>query len=373
MSRTMRGVALCVLALCALPLAAAEEGGLSYDGNLKYRSPDGEFELDFVNRFQARAASEENDIGDSGQTFDVNRYRILLDGRAWGDWLFRLQTDLATGSLADDEGESELLLDAYVQYARLPLAQLWVGQGKVGFGRQELIDSGYLQFVDRSIASERFAHGRDVGMALVGENPERTYGYSVGLYKGNGINQRSDADKDYLAAGRLAITPLGEMKMIESDPGWREHPEPRLAVGVAVMTNKEGEGSFEEERTNTGNLEFAFRVHGLSLQAEFFTESRDALLGGPGDEVDTDGWYAQAGYIWPLGQTVMLEVAGRYAEILRDAVDADVSEAGAAVGLYLRGHRAKVQADYREFDFEGIPFGEQVDTNITRVQLQLIY
>ncbi len=374
MARSKYVIGLALLAAGGLPLVAVgEPAGWSYDGNLKYRSPDERFALDLVNRVQTRMTLDDPDIGDSGQSFEVNRYRLLFQGRAFQHWEFVLQSDLATGSLSDDEDESNLLLDAYLKFAKKRLAQLWIGQGKVAFGRQLIIDSGNLQFVDRSIATERFAHGRDVGVALVGENENRTYSYSVGLYNGNGINEAADENGDFLAAARLAVTPLGPMEPLESDPDWTTRPEPRLALGVAVMTNQMGEGSFEEERINSGALEFAFRVRGFTLAGEFFTESRDPLIGPPGDESDTDGWYAQTGYAFPVSELGVLEVAGLYAEILRDVADADRSEAGIAVNFYFRGHRGKVQADYRALDFEGIPFGESIDTHEGRVQVQLIF
>jgi phosphate-selective porin len=363
-----------ILLAGAMPLLAADDDhGWSYDGNLKYRSGDERFQLDFINKVQARLTVDNPDLGESGQSFELERYRVLFDGTVFSHWDFRLQWDLAKGSLADEEEESQLLLDAHVTFAKKRLAQLWVGQGKVGFTRQALIDVDKLQFIDRSIATRRFAHQRDVGVALVGENQDRTYAYSVGVYNGNGINQSTDENEDYMAAGRLVVTPLGPLELVETDPDWAARPGPRLAVGVSVMTNNMGEGTFEEERINRGGLQLAFRARGFSMSGEFFTESRDTLTGEPQDEADTDGWYAQAGYAFPLTELGMFEVAGRYSEILRDVSDADDTEAGIALNYYFRGHRGKVQFDYRALDFEGIQFGDRVDTEEARLQLQMAF
>jgi phosphate-selective porin len=353
------------------PLVAGDDGW-SYDGHLSFESR--HFELNVINRLQGRLTVDDPDIGESGQSFDLNRYRLVFEGKAFDNWEFRLESDLASGSLSDDEADSELLLDAHVKFVKKNVAQLWAGQGKVAFGRQALIDSGHLQFVDRSIATERFAHGRDVGIAFVGENRNETYAYSVGLYNGNGINKAADENKDYLATARLVMMPLGSMPLTESDPDWSTRPEARLAVGVAVRTNNTGEGSFEEERINAGALEFAFRVRGLSLQAEFFTESNDPLISDPGEESDTDGWYAQAGYMFPLTERGRLEIAGRYSEILRDVANSDETEKGVAVGWYFRGQRHKIQADFRVLEFENpIQFGDNIDTDEGRVQLQIMF
>jgi hypothetical protein len=376
MARSTCWVVLGIALASALPLVADDENGSgwSYDENLRYRSEDGNFELDLVNRVQGRLSADNPEIGDSGRAFELNRYRLMFTGRAFQDWKFLLQSDLATGSRSDDETDSNLLLDASVTFARKRLAQVWVGQGKVGFGRQFLIDSGNLQFVDRSIVTERFVPGRDVGVALIGENEAGTYGYSVGLYNGNGINEAPDeSSADFLSVARLVVMPLGPMPEVETDPGWRSRPEPRLSIGVAGVTTTIGDGSFEEERINTGSLEFAFRVRGFTMVGEFFTESRNTLTGPPAVEEDTDGWYAQAGYAFPVGKGAMFEIAGRYAEILLDAADSDETETGGALGFYLRGHRQKIQVDYRALRFEGIPFGDRIDTNEGRIQLQLVF
>ena len=110
-----------------------------------------------------------------------------------------------------------------------------------------------------------------------------------------------------------------------------------------------------------------------ALAAEFFTQSEDERTSPAGDESDTDGWYAQAGYAFPITEQAVLEFAGRYSEILFDVADADLTETGAAVSLYLNGHGSKLQFDYRVLEFEGIPFGSNIDTDEARLQLQLVF
>ena len=178
------------------------------------------------------------------------------------------------------------------------------------------------------------------------------------------------------------MTPLGSVgslttsdvsEMVESNPDWPEDPGPKLYVGVAAMTNQVGEGSFEEERINTGAFAMAFRVRGLALMGEFFTESRDILLGLPAAETDTDGWYFQGGYAFPVSELSMLEIAGRYSEILRETADDDETEVGVALTLFIRGQRNKILAEYRRLEFEGIPLGSRIDNDIFRILYQLIF
>ena len=120
----------------SLAFGAERGGGWTYDGNLGFESEDGRFGIDITNLVQSRLTVENPETGDSGQSFDVSHMRVKLDGQAFGTWRFGIETDLATGSLSDDQNDSELLLDAWVKFVRKKIAQLWIGQGKVAFGRQ---------------------------------------------------------------------------------------------------------------------------------------------------------------------------------------------------------------------------------------------
>jgi phosphate-selective porin len=351
---------------CAVPARA--EQGWDYNGGIEFRTGDDSFHLMIRNIAQLRYAHVSPDPGDSKGSFDIARYKVRLLGQVLGDWRFRVQADLAGGS----ERSQDLLEDVILQYSRKEIAQLWAGQGKVFFGRQELIDSDRLQFVDRSIASERFAHGRDVGVALVGDNANRTYSYQIGVYNGSGINKDEGDNIDYAASARLVVTPFGEFTLQESDPERLESS--KLAVGVSVFTNTIGTEGFEETRVSRGGLEVAYRIGGFSVFAEFFTESEDALLnfeGGESDEEDTDGFYLQGGYLFRRG----FEVAARYSEVLLDLPGQDVTESGVAFNYYFRpSHNYKVQTDLRRLSFENITGVEEtIDADVFRLQLQMAF
>jgi len=357
-----------------LPILAGDDtGGWTYDGGIKYESSDQRFQLNITNRVQLLFTAVDPEVGESGQSFDVNRYRLTFDGRLFEHWEYRLETDLATGSESEAQPDSELLHDAYFQFTRKRLAQLWLGQGKVGFSRQQLIDSGKLQFVRRSIATDRFAHGRDVGIALLGENEAETYHYSVGIYNGNGINRDVNDNQNYLVVSRLVVTPLGPLDLAESDPEWTKHPEPALALGVSAMTNNRGL-DFEDERINTGAFLFAFRVRGFTITGEFFTESERKLGNMAGEETDTDGWYIQTGYMFPSTELGMFELAARYSEVLPEVPDKDEIEMAIVLGYYIRGHRTKVQLEYSDFDvLPNNQFGPTEDNREIRLQTQFIF
>ncbi len=371
-----------MLALLPTGAPATAAAGWEYgDEGLAYESSDGDFTLEVGNRAQVRFVWEDPRPGDSKGSFDIARYKLRIRGTMFRNWEYLLQSDLAAGS----ESGGRLLEDAVFMYVADHRAQLWVGQGKTVFGRQQLTSTGDQQFVDRSIATTRFAHGRDVGIAVTGHNMNRTYEYAAGLYNGNGINKDEGDNIDYMGALRLVFTPYGEFPLAETD--LERSRQSRLAIGVSAMFNTTGTEGFEEERVTRGGLELAYRKGGFGVVGEFFTESADTVLGDPPlDETDTDGWYGQLGYLWSNG----VEIAGRYSELLLDVEQRDETEAGVAFGYHfvlrrraadtriLRGN--KLQVDYRRLEFEFMPLQpgdpvpeEFIDRDELRVQLQLVF
>ena len=141
------------------------------------------------------------------------------------------------------------------------------------------------------------------------------------------------------------------------------------------MTNNKGQ--IEDERINTGALQFAFRVRGFTVSAEFFTQSERTLSDPVGVETDSDGWYLQSGYLFPISEMGMLEVAARYSEVLLDVANEDETEIAVVLGFFFRGHGSKVQLELRDLEFEadtlGVQVAPRIDTQEARVQVQFIF
>ena len=65
------------------------------------------------------------------------------------------------------------------------------GQFKVPFGRQEMTSSGNQQFVDRSLVSDEYERGRDIGVSVQGAVWNNKIEYRVGMFNGNGLTGRA--------------------------------------------------------------------------------------------------------------------------------------------------------------------------------------
>jgi phosphate-selective porin len=387
------GVLLSAL-LLSVPAALAEEQGetektdrFSYDKGLKFESGDGRFGFTINNRAQIRFTEEQPDEGESESAFRIRRYKFKIEGFAFRHWKFKLQTNFASGSV---RGNNDALLeDVEFQYSKHRLLQPWLGQGKAFFGRQELTSSGNLQFVDRSIASERFAAKRHIGVGLVGLDQDSRFEYNLGVYNGEGINRVDNPGDGLLAVGRAVWTPLGKVGLAESAFDYPESS--RLAVGASAYSNK-----LEATTTNElvvvtdpgtglptgevdtvtvqllpqrdvvrGGVELAYKLRGFNAVAEWYTESQET--DGAAD-ADTDGGYAQVAYLFPGRR---FEVAGRYSVISPDVSgpSADLTEEGVAVSYYLLEHLYKIQGDYRRLGNDAT----DADTDEFRLQFQFVF
>ncbi|MDX1999551.1 MAG: porin [Thermoanaerobaculia bacterium] len=352
------------------------------DGKLGFKFKAGEVSLS--NRVQARFTEVDPPTGDSIGSFRLRRAKTTIEGKLYDHWKFKLQanwvggnvveaasltTSGTTNTLSTTVGRGAVLEDAEIFYAKNPMATIWVGQGKSFFGRQELTSSGRQQFVDRSIASDRFAGLRQQGVGLMGVNASKTFEYNLGIYNGNGINRAANDNKDFLYIGRAVWTPLGEVKLEESS---LDYPTTaKFALGLSALQNTTGTGTSETDVSRTG-AEVVFKLKGLNAIGEYYQETSDPAQAGRPD-VDVDGYYFQVGYLFPNQK---FEIAGRSSGILPDtALSTDQIETGIAFSWYFAKHNHKLQADYREIETDRIVSGRSVSTTASeiRLQLQLIF
>ena len=306
--------------------------------------------LDISNRLQVRFTDENREVEPAGDpdrgSFRIRRMRTKFEGWAYTkDLTYELQFDTAV--------ESNLLQDANVNYDfthGTKLFQLKGGQFKVPFGRQQLTSSGNQQFVDRSIASDRFARGRDIGLQAWGLPAGGKLDWRVGVFNGNGRTVSRNDNDDYQLNARLTWQPFGDVKYSEGDfestdkllfalaGGYESNERPVAAAGTtpAHAVDKEILG-----------VDAVLKWKGLSIFGEWFDASNERT--GTLSDFDDDGYVAQVGY-FVIPQK--FEVAARLSEIDPNASVAnnEQEETGLALGYFFSKHSNKLQADYREIE-----------------------
>ena len=329
-----------------------------------FTSPDEKFQLSLGARLQTRYTFTDNDTSQDSSEIRVRRMKLFLNGYAYSkDLTYKLQVNFAESSTAS------VLEDAWLNYRLMGHneAQLFFGQDKVPFARQELTSSGAQQFVDRSNATDTFKPAREPGLMLHGKIMDGLVNYNAGAFNGAGqtaTRASNGATNHNSFAARVTCNPLGDMPYSEAD---LDHSaKPLVSVGADYYFNtlkKTTAATFET--TNKLNYaanflnpakfnasekvdidlysaDIAFKWLGASLQAEYFLAQADGQVSGATQR--GHGFYAQAGYfVIPKH----LELAGRYSYV---DVDRDVSnnlrtEVSGAVSYYFSKHNLKLQGD----------------------------
>jgi len=324
--------------------------------------------------------------------FDVPRMRVTLSGGAYRPWLrYQFQFDFSRTS---GEGASKIK-DMILEFR--PTGQPYrfqVGQFKAPFGLQQLVSSGRLQFVDRSITDAKFAPGRDMGAMLAGRLAADRVGYEIGAFNGSGESIRQTTAAPFWAA-RVYVQPAGTVALSESavDAGdglvWH--------AGLAVRSGRQVRGRtdpevFENADTQTAfDVELALRTPLVFATSEVFwmNDEQENPIVGP--DITSRGFHVQGGYMVVPGAT---EVGLRYARVAgnTDVDDALVTELLGVVGHYFRAHSLKLQADAGRISYgpnfaqlssrarSGLPSlgtrlvsGESLSDLQVRVQLQLTF
>jgi hypothetical protein len=155
----------------------------------------------------------EDKEGSHSNTFNLRLARFILDGKIGNfDWRAQIQGTNATGP-----GQPTVqLVDLYAEWRKYPEFKVRAGQFKRAFTFENPTNPitqgwrGYADAINKLSAfgdrtGERSSGGRDIGIQLSGDlfpnaNGRRVFHYQVGVYNGEGVNQKDmDNRKDIIA------------------------------------------------------------------------------------------------------------------------------------------------------------------------------
>jgi phosphate-selective porin OprO/OprP len=321
--------------------------------------------------------------GESRGNFRIRRAKFKIDGWFYKQWLLyelQLNWPAVTGSNA-----GALLEDANINVDLTRGNRMFMikfGQYKVPFGQQQLTSSGSQQFVDRSQVSDVYARGRDTGIQLWGRLFGDKVEWRVGGFNGNGLTRTLNDNDKFQWNARVMIQPngvvplaagLGNSGPLFSEADFESTDKPIYAVAVNFEKN-------DFFRTTTGTdlrddvweFDGIFKFKGFSAGGSYFMREREpeaAANGTPGVKFDSDGWYAQAGYL--IGAKRQWEVVARYGTFDPTSLtgDNDQTETRAGLNYYYNRHALKVQADYGRLKNKA----NDQETDEFRIQTQFLF
>ena len=320
----------------------------------------GQFRMTVDDREEFSADTDTAGLGylkDDGTSvaFSIPRLRFYMLGTVFKPWMrYKIEVELANLKTdATTNLNNGRLTDAYVEFAKSPYATLRVGQYKIPFGLQELTSDTRQEFVDRSIASAKFAPARDVGVMLSGLFFDKRLGYQAAAFNGAGQNNPQD-DQALVYAARVVYDPLGEYKLIE---GASEDPQKNiLHFGLAyrfgeVPRGLSSVGVFESPNDESAlGFEAAWKYKRFYALGEYFLQTDSQTNPTVGPDIDANGFTLQFGvFVVPKFQ----ELAVRYASVEPDeaVANATQTEMRLVYGYYWKSHNMKLQADLGEVKY----------------------
>jgi phosphate-selective porin OprO/OprP len=298
--------------------------------------------------------------GDHLGSFRIRRAKFKIDGWFYKQWLlYELQLNWPAASVANPAAFVE---DANINWDLTKGERKFMvkfGQYKVPFGQQQLTSSGSQQFVDRSTVSDTYARGRDAGVQLWGRLLGDKVEWRVGAFNGNGLARTANDNDKFQYNARVLFQPngvvplaagLGNSGPLFSEADFESTDKPIWSVAVNYEKN-------DFFRTTTGTdlrddvweFDGLFKFKGFSATGAYFLREREpepAATGAPGAKFDSNGYFAQAGYL--IGAKRQWEVVARYGSFDPTSLTGgnDQTETRGGLNYYYNRHALKVQADF---------------------------
>ena len=163
--------------------------------------------------------------GNHSNSFNLRLARFILDGKIGDfDWRAQIQGTNATGP-----GQPTVqLVDLYAEWRKYPEFKVRAGQFKRAFTYENPTHPitqgwrGYADVINKLSAfgdrtGERSSGGRDIGIQVAGDlfpnaNGRRVFHYQIGVYNGEGVNQKDmDNRKDII--GGVWVMPIKGLRI----------------------------------------------------------------------------------------------------------------------------------------------------------------
>lgn len=199
---------------------------------------------------------------------------------------------------------------------------------------------------------------------------------------GEGATAADKSGEGLWTSARVHISPEGDWKIDKPQESWAGKEGKGVMVAVDVAQNDKDNTSATESTDVMGyGVDVVFHLDGLSALAEYRVADTETYTSAATTaDFKSEAWRVQAGYAFPMGDTV-LEPAVRVSSYdANDKVDSTApfgtNDSGASgdqweIGLnwYLHEHKNKLQLTYLSWEAED----GNADASIVRAQWQLSF
>ena len=272
-------------------------------------------------------------------SFNLRLVRLALEGRIQQDWFWKAQMQINGNTYDPDKSKTDIrLVDLFAEWQKYKFFMVKAGQFKRPFtfeNPMHPITQGFMSysqpisklagFSDRT--GEHGSNGRDLGLQIQGDFLKNKAGrellhYQIGVFNGEGINQKDKDNKKDIIGG-IWVMPVKGMRI--GAFGW---------TGTRYMNN-------ESVRKNRYAISADYQQNDWTFRAEYVHNQGFAANKDKGDKAD--GWYALC--IAPVIKQKM-HVKARY-DCYRDQKTWDSSKTFYEIGAdYLCNKNVQINVEY---------------------------
>lgn len=272
-------------------------------------------------------------------SFNLRLVRLALEGRIQRDWFWKAQMQINGNTYDPDKSKTDIrLVDLFAEWQKYKFFMVKAGQFKRPFtfeNPMHPITQGFMSysqpisklagFSDRT--GEHGSNGRDLGLQIQGDFLKNKAGrellhYQIGVFNGEGINQKDKDNKKDIIGG-IWVMPVKGMRI--GAFGW---------TGTRYMNN-------ESVRKNRYAISADYQQNDWTFRAEYVHNQGFAANKDKGDKAD--GWYALC--IAPVIKQKM-HVKARY-DCYRDQKTWDSSKTFYEIGAdYLFNKNVQINVEY---------------------------
>ena len=349
--------------------------------------------LEISNRVQVRYTHEFPDDtitlpgtsgpGEDKGSFRIRRAKLKLEGWFWrqNNLTYELQINWPGVNTAGNAGA--LLEDANIAWDPKGRGtfRMLAGQFKVPSFLQQLTSSGNQSFVDRSLSSDQYARGRDIGFAVQGVLFSNKLEYRAGVFNGNGLTQTTNDNASLQTNVRLMWQPNGNQVLVQrawvsgalySEADFESTTVPLYAFGLNYEHNDfHGATTGVDLKSDIVGLDGIFKFKGICATGAYYWRERRPETG---QTFESNGYYFQTGVM--LNRRRTWETAVRYGdrEVNNRLANDNITELRGALSYYYRRHALKFQMDVGQLKTGlGATNSNKRKDNELRMQAQFIF
>ena len=302
------------------------------NGILSFESKDKKYKFWLDNRvyFDGGIYFDNDTYNPIGNGMTIRRARFAVKARLHNNWYGEIDLDFA-GAVTE-------LKDLYIKYTNdAKDFNIKAGHYKEGFSMETTTSSRYVTFMERSLAS-KFAPSRHLGFQanymkekylLIGGIHFNSQGEMEEVEWGQDANKDDGMDEGYSLTGRAVFRPIiDEEKFVHIGAGVSYRtPKTHLEVpnsyrfstrSISAINRKkylDTDDILNVESNTLWNIELAGAYKNIMFQSEYINNDITRMDGF--EDVNLNGFYAQAGYLLRGGKYNYNKNEGEFTQISR--------------------------------------------------------